>query len=103
MTYAQVRLYKVNELDKEAKRFAINKHKEFLISIFEPFDSGYKTLTEYKKGLNNAYILEEIEINDYLYSADGELLSTVFYTGKHPRAGEHVLTFHGSEYKIIKD
>jgi len=103
MKRVTINLFEINELSKEKKDFAIDEHKEFLVSIYQDddFDESFNmTRSKYSKSLRKMDIVESIEANDYLFFEDGSLAKTVQYVEKHPRAGEHMFEFMGSEYPI---
>lgn len=111
-----IKLYSFSELDENAKRKAIEAHREFELSIMEPDDfiSGvaeYDTPEELQKTyeaqydyylMNDEPIIEIIEANDYLFFANGKLAPTVHYCGAHPLRGETHFIFNGLHY-IIKE
>lgn len=102
------------ELSDKAKQRAIEEHRQFELSIMQPNDfiSGeveYDTPenlrsvynSEYEYLLNNDEpIIENIEVNDYLFFEDGSLANIVTYTGKHPKAGVSEFNFMGNVYDI---
>lgn len=109
-----IKLYAFSELNEKAKRKAIEKHREFMLSIMRPedFKTGipeYDTPEELQKtyeaefdyyAMNDEPIIENIEANDYLFFANGELAHTVRYCGAHPLSGETHFIFHGEDYII---
>lgn len=102
MKKAQINLYSVNELNEDARAMVIEQHKEFLLSIYSD-KSLNMTYSDYEDGLNNEYIIEEIEANDYLYFFNGTLANTTYYFGKHEKAGTNELKLFNEVYIINKD
>lgn len=103
MKKVTIDLFSISELDKEAKRKAIEEHKAFLIESYQDgdYDESFNmTRSKYAKQLTKSEIIENIEINGYLYFSDGSMARTVKYCGKHERAGEHVFIFKNVEYNI---
>jgi len=112
-----IKLYSFSELDKKAKRKAIEAHREFMLSIMRPEDfitgiPEYDTPEELQKtyeaefdyyAMNDKPIIESIEANDYLFFANGELAHTVRYCGNHQLAGETHFIFNGVDYLIKKE
>ena len=112
-----IKLYSFSELNKKAKRKAIEAHREFELSIMQPDDfiSGvaeYDTPEELQKTyeaqydyyfMNDEPIIENIEANDYLFFENGELAPTVHYCGGHPLRGETHFIFNGVDYIIKKE
>lgn len=106
MKKVEINLYSVNELNEDARVMAIEQHKEFLLSIYsdEDFDESLNmTYSNYEDGLDNEYIMEEIEANDYLYFFNGTLANTTYYFGKHEKAGTNELKLFNEVYIINKD
>lgn len=109
-----VNLYSFDELSEDAKQYAIDDHRRFLLDIMRPEDfiSGdpeYDTPEMLRDAYNSEYdyyeknddpIIESIEANEYLFYKSGELAhTTYFYAG--PREGEEVLHYQGKEYRIV--
>lgn len=101
MKKVTINLYEFEELNEDAKQKAIQEHRNFLLSVMQPNDfiSGdaeYDTpeqlqkvyISEYENTeSNDEPIIENIEANEYLFFADGELAPCVTYCGKHEKAG----------------
>lgn len=103
MKKVQINLYSINELSGDALANAIASHKEFLLSQYsnDMFDESLNyTYSMYKKDLTKKNIIEDIELNDYLYFANGELAHTVKYVANHPEAGKHILNLNGESFNI---
>jgi hypothetical protein len=112
-----IKLYSFSELSEKAKRKAIEDHREFLLSTMKPEDfiSGiaeYDTPEELQKNYEAEYnyylfddrpIVEDIEVNDYLFFENGEIAHTITYRGNHPLAGETHFIFNGVDYLIKKE
>jgi hypothetical protein len=112
-----IKLYAFSELNEKAKRKAIEDHRAFLLSTMKPEDfiSGiaeYDTPEELQKIYEAGYnyylfddrpIVEDIEVNDYLFFENGELAHTITYRGNHPLAGETHFIFNGVDYLIKKE
>ena len=111
-----IKLYSFSELSEKAKRKAIEAHREFMLSLMSPDDfitgiAEYDTPEELQKtyeaqydyyAMNDEPIIENIEANDYLFFANGELAHTVHYCGGHPLSGETHFIFNGVDYIIKK-
>ena len=112
-----IKLYSFSELNEKAKRKAIEAHREFMLSVMAPDDfitgiAEYDTPEELQKTyeaqydyylINDEPIIENIEANDYLFFANGELAPTVRYCGAHPLSGETHFVFNGADYIIKKE
>ena len=110
----EIKLFQFNELLEEAKRKAIEEHRNFLLSIMlkEDFISGdpeYDTEDELEKTYNAEYdyvlfndepVIESIECNEYYFFYDGELANTVTYIGNHEKAGVTEFIYNGIVYKV---
>lgn len=103
MKQVTINLYSFSELSKDAQQKAINEHKDFLLSIGEEFENeDGEMVTEYPEDYEDSYVIENIEVNEYVYFEDGKLASCTTYTGKHPKSGISELNFHGRIYDITK-
>jgi len=103
MQTLSIELYSLEDLNKKIRNEVISKQKDFLIDIYsdDMFDKSFNmTRSEYARQLTKDEIIEDIDINNYLYFFDGSIASVITYTGKHERAGESVLTLHGKEYLL---
>lgn len=96
MKTATINLYEFAELSEEAKQKAISDHANFLLSEGQEYENeAGELVTEYPEELEDAYIIESIEANEYMFFHDGEMAHCVTYVGKHPKAGQTELNFHG--------
>jgi len=88
MKNVTINLYSFAELNEKAKQKAINEHYDFLCSVdnYEPTDTE---------------VIENIEMNDYVFYFDGELASCVTYCGKHEKAGTTEFTVHGETFNLV--
>ena len=103
MQKVEINLYSFNELSKDAKDFAISEHRDFLLSIYDDsnFDDSFNMdYSKYEKSLNEDYIIEDIEANEYLFFFNGELANTIHYCGKHPKTGLTELKLFGEIYTL---
>lgn len=103
MKKVTIDLLSLSELSKSSKRKAVQSHKEFLLDVFNPddySDCGELTYSEYKKGLLLSEVIDNIEINEYLFFSNGELAPVTHYCGTHPQSGKTVLTLCKQEYTI---
>ena len=112
-----IKLYSFNELSDNAKIKAIEEHRKFYLDIMQltDFISGdpkYDTPEELQKAYdaewsyyneNDEPIVENIEANDYLFFANGELANTVKYCGNHPLKGRTYFKYDGVDYLINKE
>ena len=93
-TMIDLNLYHIDELTENARQKAIEEMRIFLLSTMRPDDfiSGdptYDTPEELLKAYNAEYnyiennddtVIENIEANDYLYFADGNLANVKYKT-----------------------
>ena len=103
MQKVEINLYSFNELSKDARDFAIDKHRDFLLSIYDDsdFDESFNmNYSKYEKSLTEEYIIEEIEANEYLFFFNGELADIIHYCGKHPKTGLTELKQFGEIYTL---
>lgn len=104
----KLNLYSIDELEGKAKRKAIEEHRQFLLSVMVPDDfiSGdpnYDTKENLQQQYESEYecylmndepIIEDIQINDYLFFLDGTLANIHTNT----LINDNVLKFLGNEY-----
>lgn len=88
MKTIEINLYSFDELSSNASRKAIDDHSAFLVSIAnddEEVNDGY-----------DDYVIESLQVNDYLFFEDGELAPITHYVENHPKAGITEFHFHGN-------
>lgn len=109
-----INLYSIDELAPAARMRAIEDHRNFLLDIMCPedfisgdpeYDTAEKLQEEYDAEYNyysenDDPIIENIEVNEYLFFATGELADCTTYTGKHPKAGRTECKFMGRIYEV---
>lgn len=86
MKTIEIKIYQFEELNKKAQLIAIEEHNDFLRSEGERF-----TREEVK---------ENIIINGYFFYSNGQMATTVTYTGKHEKSGESYFLLQDEEIKI---
>lgn len=109
----KIGLYSLNELSENARNRAIEEHRQFLLDMMIPEDfiSGdpdYDTQEQLSAAYdaeylyileNDEYVIESIDINDYMFFSSGELANVTHYTaGEH--AGETWLTYNREKIRI---
>jgi len=72
------------DLKGKARENAIQSHYNFLSSV-EDEEIGY----------DEDDIIENIEVNEYIFDLNGELLPMTTYTGKHKLSGQHSINSWG--------
>lgn len=98
----EIELFELGELESKAMRKAIKEHRLFLLSKLE-YNEKYQEEYEiiYNEVMyDDAYVIESIRINEYLFYSDGSLADTVEYCGKHEKAGTSELILNGKTYQI---
>ena len=109
MEQTTINLYEYDELNEEAKNKAFEEHEIFLRenpSIYEDEDENgdiiekYNNMDEWTLQEIKEYVEHSIRINEYLFYSTGELARTLYYTGKHERAGECVLKIGKEEFNL---
>ena len=70
--------YELQDLDTEAREKVIREHAEFMGSL---------DYTEYP---DEDEVIENLEINGYLFNDEGELYRILTYTGKNNEVLKHV-------------
>ena len=96
MTQVKISLYSFAELSDKAKQRAINEHMNFLLSEgYQEENEAGEFVTVYRNEMEEDEVIENIELNEYLFFEDGKLAHCVTYTGGHEKAGTTELFFHG--------
>ena len=100
MKQVLINLYELNELTEKARQRAIDDHFNFLCSIGQEVegDDG-QMYTDYSEP-DEQDVIESIEINEYLFYADGDMANCTTYTGEHPKAGTTELIIGNDIYLI---
>lgn len=106
-----IKLYSFHELNQEAQTRAIEDHRRFMLETLEPdFIDGvtdwndpekmkmYRAECEYLEE-NDSAIIENIEINEYTFFADGEICWSCTYTGG-PKKGLTEIKIHGELFTL---
>ena len=112
-TGIEIRLYNVNELNENARKKAIEEHRQFELSIMQPkdficgdaeYDTEEKLQEQYESEydyylMNDEPIIENIEANDYLFFENGEIAPITTYI-KDNKAYKIELKLNGIVYDI---
>lgn len=111
MLKLEIKLYSFHELGREAQRKAIEEHRAFLLETLRPdfidgvtdwddpekmnmYRQEYKYIEEHDE-----YIIENIEINEYTFFADGEICWSCHYTAG-PKKGLTEIKIHGELFTL---
>ena len=86
MKTIKIKIYQFPELNKKAQQIAIEEHNDFLR------DEGLTYTREEVK--------DSILVNEYYFYSNGQLATTVTYTGKHEKSGETYFLFQDEQIKI---
>lgn len=95
MTQVTINLYSFSELSKEAQRKAVREHQEFMANVSLSDGDNYADMSDEE-------LIENIELNEYIFFQDGILAHCTTYTGKHPQSGTTEFHFHGKTYDITQ-
>ena len=113
MIELSIKLYQLHELTEKARQKAISEHRGFILSTMAPEDfiSGdpeHDTPEKLQEAqeleqdyylFNDEPIIESLEINEYLFYADGALCHCCHYTGG-PKKGTVEIIIHGETYTL---
>ena len=100
MKNAQINLYSFNELSETAKQRAIYEHQSFLDFMPIEYENEEGEMINEWHEHSEEETIESIEINEYLFFADGKMANVTRFCGKHPKAGQSILVFAGQKYAI---
>lgn len=110
-----ITLYTLDELTEQARTFAIEEHREFLLSIMTPSDfiSGdpeFDTPEELQKAYESEYnytlenddtVVESIETNEYQFYSDGAIAHILYkFPDGTASSRETWLKQNGQEFRI---
>lgn len=98
MKTVSINLYSFSELNDNAKNRAIDEHRDFMQSFPDQCENEFGELVFEYADYTVAEVIENIELNEYLYFANGILADTVQYVGDHPKVGTSELNFFGEIY-----
>lgn len=99
MVKVTINLYKLEELEQPARERAISEHGDFLDNEGELFeDESGNMVREYPEHTVDE-IVESINLNEYLFFADGKIASLTQYCGNHPKAGTIEFKLNGEIYE----
>ena len=97
----EIKIYSFSELTPEAQQKAIDQHRNFLESLPVEIENESGELEEiYGLRYEESEIIENIEVNEYLFFFNGDLCSATTYTGKHPEAGKTEVIHKGVIYEL---
>mgnify|MGYP003491190603 CR=1 FL=1 len=88
----EITLYEFKELSNKAKCVALDRERGFLLEIDDNADSN--------ELMDDEYVIENIEANDYLFFSDGSLAQCVTYCGGHTKTGKTEFMFQDKVYEI---
>lgn len=100
MKKISINLYSFAELSEQAKQRAIQEHLEFLDNMPEQYeDETGELVTEYlEHSIHEA--IESIEMNEYIFYFNGEMVNSTTYVGGHPLAGITEVIIHGEKFSF---
>ena len=93
-------IYTLNEINPQAKEYAIMEHGDFLEQIGSEYeDDNGEMKIDYSRPTDDE-IIESIEMNDYRFFHNGKFVKSCTYTGGHPKQGITEYTIEGEVYTI---
>lgn len=99
MVQVLINIYEIHELTPKAKERAISKHYNFLASEGCECENEEGELVVEDYDPSEEEVIENIELNEYMFYADGEMAHCCTYTGG-PKAGTTELTI-GEDIYIL--
>lgn len=100
MKQVTIKVYQFDELSKLAQDKAIEEHGSFLDNEPEEYENEDGEMEEEYVEHDREQIIENIQINEYWFFADGEMANCITYVGKHPKAGITELKIGGEVFVI---
>ena len=86
MKQVLINLYEIHELSPKAKERAISDHYDFLASEGMECENEDGELVVEDYDPTDEEVIESIEINEYMFYADGDIARCCRYVGEHPKA-----------------
>jgi hypothetical protein len=84
------------DLKGKAREKALQDHYEFMASVNEE-ENEQGELVPADLEYDESYTIENIEVNEYLFDLNGDILPITHYTGKHPLTGKDSIKIFGEE------
>lgn len=100
MTQVTISLYSFSELNEAAKEKAIIQHAGFMALLPELVENEAGEMDEDYVDYSRDDVIENIQINEYLFFHDGSLANCTTYTGTHPKSGQTEFHFYGQTFNI---
>ena len=88
--------FEFKDLTGKVRENVLNEHYQFLAETNEVENEDGEMVIE-DLDYDEDYIIENIEINEYIFHLDGSLLPITTYTGKHPDTGKHSIKIMDNE------
>jgi len=107
--------YEFKDLSEDAQSKAIGEQIDFLIEIYDPDDEScviHDQVKEMEKfhtpwflaeaiyENHKDYIVELLEINEYLFYSNGSLMYVTDYIDENDECYKHTLSFYGDEFEV---
>ena len=97
---AEIKIYKYDELNEDAKNKAFEDHKNFMDSLEEEYENEKGELIKEYVDHDKESVEDSIRINEYYFFNSGKMADCVTYTGKHKKSGTTEFKFYGKVYLI---
>ena len=94
----EIDLFELKELGNEAMERAIEEHRNFLLNTVDDdadYEGRYSDILE-----DDEYVIDNIELNEYLFYSHGDLAHTINYCGNHPKTGTRELILGSKVYQL---
>ncbi len=98
-----IQLYSFDELSDQAKKTAIEEHREFMLDVahYNLFEDEDDFIFYYESLLtNDSLIIENIKCNDYLFFKDGSLANVTCYM-RNDKCYKKEFCFMGDTYEFL--
>lgn len=93
-----IELFELRELKSKAREYAIREHRAFLLDTLQVDDNYQEDYNLIEQ--DDEYVIDSIEINEYLFYDNGDLADVTTYVGKHEKTGTSELTLFGKVYQL---
>lgn len=94
MKTIEINLYSFDELSEDAKAKALYDHTNFL-NVIHGVDGDDLDYNYHQED-----VIDNIQMNEYLFFSDGDLAHITHYVENHPKAGITEFHFHGETVSL---
>jgi len=92
--------FEIADLKGNVRENVLIEHYNFLASLNECENEDGEMVIEDLE-YDEDYIVEDIEVNGYLFQLSGDIYPITHFCGNHPKSGQHSIRIFDKEYACI--